>query len=724
MIPENMSRLSNLYLQRIDEFDRLGYSTERNIWLDMANLIEDEYDAIKASHLLMATVSCYTVVAMLEKLGPFKIGQVLGRGGMGAVYEGTHEKDNVAVAIKVLPDSFDEDNEARLRFETEIETLKLLSHPNIVRLTGFGAEQGQLYYVMEFVNGLSLQQELRKKRDFQWHEVAKIGFEICQALRHAHDRGVIHRDIKPANILLDHEGHSKLSDFGIARFFGAQQITDVHSIIGTLEYMSPEQALAHPIGSSTDLYSLGCVLYALLHGKPPFPARSLPELLRKHQTTTPVPICSIRHDVPDELGYIISDLLQIHPEDRPRNAFLVMKRLQTLLLSLMGDPTKIKVLPMLLDMPNQQSEDMPQANKYDNDRVVPSDIQDRVALLPQSESSHRTDEKQLAVIFPTSIGSEESKKSKRVTPHTETATSLSISSAAKQQRSKEVLAETQTSRAKNEDVLPEPSVKLPNAPARFTAVASKNFDPFQEADQTSRPMLSLPIVLTSTMLIIIGLTVYYLIQPVPPEVLYDRIIATIKEGEPEDGYSPTQLIAAQKDIRRFLDTYKAHPSAEQILMYQDELDLLAHERRLERRIQFSAFRSLSPIERTYVQVLNSSPHDPDQMIDKLRAFIAVFQTVQSLEESSKPHRLASSPVEICVALARRRLEKLEQDVEEINAEQEQVIRRRLDDAAEWDSQDPERAEGIRRGIIELYQHNRWAKELIEEAKQLLKPIER
>jgi len=726
---------------------------------------------------------------VLEKLGPFKIGRVLGRGGMGAVYEGTHEEDGFAVAIKVLPDSLDEHEEVRVRFETEIETLKRLHHPNIVQLTGFGAEQGQLYYVMEYINGPSLQQELRQKRLFRWHEVAKIGLEICQALRHAHDRGVIHRDIKPANILLDQEGNVKLSDFGIARFFGSQHITDIHSVIGTLEYMSPEQALAHPIHSSTDLYSLGCVLYALLTGKPPFPARSLPELLRKHQTTTPASIHSIRHDAPDELGYIIADLLQIHPEDRPRNAFLITRRLQSLLRALAGDPAEIKVLPMSpetvkpshasvnplskSEAPHvQRSEPHDSSSVTDFDGTVKPGAPGRVSLLPPSVSLSalpagsfkRIGEKHAVTVFPADSDSRkldnaELDSAEELTPLTETVTSVLTRPLGGLRHSAMSLEKTQTLHPSKDKQLPDtvgsgakskgsiplsprgendsspaddehfskknsghnsgavsPKGKVPSKP--FTAVVGKNLDPF-EAPPVARPIISLPVVLSSIMLLLIGLTVYYLLQPVPPDVLFARITATIREGEPTGGYSLAQLRSAQSDIRQFLAMYPDHPAAERVRAFQDELDLSEHERRLERRMQFSALRALTPVERTYVNILTSSANDPEQMIDKLRAFIAVFQTVQPAEGSTELHRHTSSPVEICVELARRRLQTLERDVAEINAEQEQVIRRRLDDAAELDSTDPVRAEGIRRGIVALHQHNRWAAELVEEARRLL-----
>ena len=678
-----------------------------------------------------------------EKLGPFKIGRVLGRGGMGAVYEGICEADDSTTAIKVLQDSLNEDEEVRLRFEAEIETLKRLRHPNIVQLSGFGMEQGQLYYVMELVNGSSLQQELRKKRFFQWEETAKIGIEMCQALRHAHDRGVIHRDIKPANILLNQDGNVKLSDFGIARFFGAQQITDVHSVIGTLEYMSPEQALANPINSSSDLYSLGCVLYALLTGQPPFSARSLPELLRKHQSASLPSIRSIRHDIPEEMDCIIADLLRIRPEDRPRNAPLAEKRLQSLVRTLKGNPEEIKVLPTTSAIP-QRLQESPSPASYSYDAVSDSVIdlgqqtvkpelgievqqmkETPTGSFLQTSSAHSLAELPTVAISleNTPIIQHGNACSTNNTQTLRPAKEEMLSDASYPLESPAVkppLPAKPNLQQENVPVSSEPLVKPLDTLTRFTAVTKTHMDPFEE-DRATRPLFSLPMVLASTMLMIIGLTVYYLVQPTPPEVLLKRITDTIRADESEDGYSLTLLRTAQGDISQFLSKYPSHPSAEQVRVYQDELDLSEHERRLARRMQFSALHSLSPVERTYINVLTSSPGDSEQMIDKLHAFIAVFQTAAlSSDGEAKPQRAVSNPVEICVELARRRLKKLEQDADEINAEQEQVVRRRLDVAADWDSKDPVRAREIRHGIIELYQHHRWAKELVEEAKQHLK----
>jgi len=627
-----------------------------------------------------------------EKFGPFTIGRVLGRGGMGAVYEGTSDIDGSIVAVKVLSDVLDDDAEDRLRFESEIETLKRLRHPNIVRLAGFGEEQGRLYFAMEYVDGTSLQQELKKRRMFQWYETAKIGLEICQALRHAHDRGVIHRDIKPANILLDHEGNIKLSDFGIARFFGAQQITDVHSIIGTLEYMSPEQTLGSPISAAADLYSLGCVLYFLLTCKPPFSARTLPELHRKHLNSSPVPIYMVRQDVPKELGLIIGDLLKIRPDERPRNAVLVSKQLQSLLQALQGSPSEIKVLPMSPDTPRWQHLPVfpkPEGAKPDGTKP---DLKPPQPILPSEDGLDRVRDPESVDLLDDTV------TSSSLMPHDE------LEGVVKRQLG-------------SSDSRPATSDSLSKSATRFTAVTSTNSDPFDEEAQ-AHPLFSLPTILISVTLMVVGLIVYYVIQPIPPEALLARITVRMQESGSE-GLTITQLRSAQDDVRRFLADYSDHPSAEQVRIYQDELDLQEHERRLERRMHSTGFRSLSPVERVFIEVLSSSPYNPEQTAEKLRAFIAAFQTIQTpVEESASPYRYTSSPIEICVELARRRLQKLEQELEEINEEQEYVLRRRLDEAADWDSKDPKRAEEIRLGIIELYQNHRWAKNLVDEAKRL------
>ena len=266
----------------------------------------------------------------LERLGPFVIRRVVGRGGMGAVYEAVHEESQTTVAVKVLLDPVEGDSELRNRFEAEIDTLKRLRHPNIVRLFGFGQEDGLLYYAMEYVEGPSLQDLLKKKRLFTWEEVVHIGGCVARALRHAHDRGIIHRDIKPANILLLDDGQVKVSDYGIAHFFGGSRLTDANMVIGTIEYMAPEQAASGPLTPKSDIYSLGALMYALLAGRPPYIARSLPEIMQKYQSGPPESVRYKRPEVPPVLDLFLMELLRPEPDKRPANADLVQRRLDAI----------------------------------------------------------------------------------------------------------------------------------------------------------------------------------------------------------------------------------------------------------------------------------------------------------------------------------------------------------------------------------------------------------
>jgi hypothetical protein len=413
-------------------------------------------------------------------------------------------------------------------------------------------------------------------------------------------------------------------------------------------------------------------LYVLLTSKPPFQARSLPELLRKHKSSPPIPIRSSRQDVSDELENIITDLLNIRPEDRPRNALLVAKRLQSLLQTAMGTATEIKVLPTSPETPKWHSES-------------------QVAQIqPQKNARHYDSTKHIRIA-----------KSEIEYDAAPTSTATNVNTPAPPK------ADTNAA----DDNL----ANLSRSATRFTAVTKKDFDLYEE-EEKKRPVFSLPTILTSTMLMIVGLTVYYLLQPIPPERLFKRITAAIQKGEMAEGYSLPMLRSAQSDIERFLSDYPDHPAAEQVRDYQEELDLLEHERRLERRM---GSRLLSPVERAYVDALNSSPNDTEQTIVKLRAFIAVFQPVYlSSDTMLKPH-LTSSPMEICVELASRRLKKLEQEFAEMVEEQEQFLRRRLEEADRLDLSHPDRAMEIRRGIIELYESRRWASGLVEEAKSHL-----
>ncbi|MDA1178645.1 MAG: serine/threonine-protein kinase, partial [Planctomycetota bacterium] len=275
---------------------------------------------------------------MIEQLGPYRVERVIGRGGMGAVYAGIGESGE-RVALKILQPDLASDENFRERFQAEIESLKKMRHPRIVELFGYGEQDGNLFYAMELVEGGSLQDELGRGRRFDWRDVTRITIDICQALKHAHDHGVIHRDLKPANLLLDRDERVKLTDFGIAKLFGARSQTVHGGVMGTADFMAPEQAEGQPATARCDLYSLGCVMFALLTGHPPFRGKSLAEVVHQLRYVEPPRVRHFSWDVPIGLDETIDLLLRKDPQQRIPTALALGNRLQALLHSLSVGPT-------------------------------------------------------------------------------------------------------------------------------------------------------------------------------------------------------------------------------------------------------------------------------------------------------------------------------------------------------------------------------------------------
>ena len=266
----------------------------------------------------------------INRLGPYLIDRVVGQGAMGLVFSAAHETTGERAAIKVLNPNIASNQRFRERFEAEIESLKTLNHPNIVKLFGYGEYEDHLYYAMELVEGTNLQQEIGAGRRFNWRDVTQIGIDIARALKHAHDHGVIHRDLKPANLLVDENDQIKLTDFGIAKLFGTSDMTLSGNVMGTVDYMAPEQASGDATSPRCDLYSLGCVMYVLLAGTPPFRGNSIPEVLHKVRYEQHRPVSKLATDVPKDLEQVIDELLEKDPEDRIRTALSLSHRLRAI----------------------------------------------------------------------------------------------------------------------------------------------------------------------------------------------------------------------------------------------------------------------------------------------------------------------------------------------------------------------------------------------------------
>jgi serine/threonine-protein kinase len=286
-----------------------------------------------------------------KQLGGWVIDQEIGRGGMGCVYlahrnAASEDRPDVA-AIKVLAAELATDPGFLARFEREIAILRKLDHPNIVRFHESGQQDGHSFFVMEYVAGPSYEAVLNQQGRLRWTDVLELAWQIAPALKHAHDRGIIHRDLKPSNLLRaprsdlptvvlatadkadDHIGLVKLTDFGIASLFASPHLTVTGGIVGTAEYLSPEQAAGKPVTRRSDLYSLGVVLYTLATGRTPFEGEPL-DLLHKHrfgQFDRPIRLVP---DIPHELDEIIRDLLEKDPSRRPADAMVLFRRLDSL----------------------------------------------------------------------------------------------------------------------------------------------------------------------------------------------------------------------------------------------------------------------------------------------------------------------------------------------------------------------------------------------------------
>lgn len=261
-----------------------------------------------------------------RQFGNFRILRQLGLGGMGVVYLAKLPTDDGdrTVALKVLSPGLSNDPKLLRRFEREIKILKRLRHPNIVRYYGGGTHDGQRFYAMEFIDGGTIQDLLRKRRQLTVEQAIEVGRQLCAALEHAHNAGVIHRDLKPANLFLARSGRLKLGDFGIARDTEATALTAAGKTVGTYAYMAPEQIHGgEPITGKTDLYAAGCVLFEVLTGEAPFSGDNPAEMLMQHLNDDPRNVRDLVPDCPIWLDELIERMLAKKPEDRPYDALAV-----------------------------------------------------------------------------------------------------------------------------------------------------------------------------------------------------------------------------------------------------------------------------------------------------------------------------------------------------------------------------------------------------------------
>jgi eukaryotic-like serine/threonine-protein kinase len=247
--------------------------------------------------------------------GRYRVLNRLGSGGMADVYcaEDTHLGRQVA--LKVLYRRFAQDAEFVERFKREAQSAAGLTHPNVVNVFDRGQHDGTYYIAMEYLPGRTLKQVIAERGPLDQESVIDIGVQILRAASFAHRRGVIHRDLKPHNVMLDDAGNAKVTDFGIARA-GASEMTEAGSIMGTAQYLSPEQAQGQSAGAQSDIYSIGIILYELLTGRLPFDGESAVAIAVQHLNDPPAPISSLRPDVAPELEAAVMRALAKDPAAR------------------------------------------------------------------------------------------------------------------------------------------------------------------------------------------------------------------------------------------------------------------------------------------------------------------------------------------------------------------------------------------------------------------------
>jgi len=489
---------------------------------------------------------------MIEELGPYRIERQLGRGGMGTVYAGVHKETGQRAAIKALSFTHAEDSNFRQRFISEIETLKQLRHPNIVQLYGDGEYDGHLFYVMELVEGKTLQEELQAGYRFNWQEVTQIAIEICQALKHAHDHGIIHRDLKPANLLRAPGGPLKLSDFGIAKLFGATHLTAAGSVVGTADYMAPEQAEGRAVSNRSDLYSLGSVLFTLLARRPPFAAGSLPQLIHKLRYEEPPSVRRFEPSVPAELEQIIHQLLQKDPQARIPTALVLANRLKAMQHALAGGAVSKQS-----EVPSGPSP-YEQATRVSHPRQGPATELSPTAVEPRP--------------VPRPAAPEPWNEATKMTSPQEPAPAAATPA--------------------REDTVVEPQVRQ----NRFSTVEEERTE--RERAERSFWTTSLPIGLIIVALAGLVAAVIWGLQPPTADQLHQQIATIAETGDLRD---------AKGAIDQFLERYSSDPRAAAVRDWQLDVESQYLFSRLRTRARREA---LSDLQQTYVEAMKTQEQEP------------------------------------------------------------------------------------------------------------------
>ena len=261
--------------------------------------------------------------------GRYLIESLIGVGGMANVYRGQDTQTGNAVAVKVLKEEFLDNEELVRRFKNESKAISILDHPNIVKVYDVSVSDKMQYIVMEYIDGITLKEYLKQRGGaLTWKETVHFATQILGALEHAHSKGIVHRDVKPQNIMLLANGSIKMMDFGIARFSRAQSQTVSDKAIGSVHYISPEQAKGDHTDGRTDIYSVGVMMYEMLSGHLPFDGSGTVSIAIMQISEKPKPLAQVAPNVPEGLRQITEKAMEKDPDDRYQSAAEMLQAIQ------------------------------------------------------------------------------------------------------------------------------------------------------------------------------------------------------------------------------------------------------------------------------------------------------------------------------------------------------------------------------------------------------------
>lgn len=340
--------------------------------------------------------------------GRYEVLELIGRGGMAEVYLGRDKRLSRTVAIKLLRSDIAEDPTFQARFRREAQSAAALNHPSIVGVYDFGEEvvtradgstQTVPYIVMEYVQGHTVRELLSEGEAVPIDEAGEIVSGVLQALGYSHRNGIVHRDIKPGNIMLTNTGEVKVMDFGIARAIedSAVTVTQTHAVVGTAQYLSPEQARGEVVDARSDIYSCGCLLYELLTGRPPFKGDSAVAIAYQHVRELPVPPSQIAPDVPESMDRVVMKALAKHREDRYQNADQMRADLQAAIRGLQVNAPATETWQQQATTVIAPTPGVPSAPAATNTGSIPK-VKDEQAARQAEEEAAKRKKKQLLII--------------------------------------------------------------------------------------------------------------------------------------------------------------------------------------------------------------------------------------------------------------------------------------------------------------------------------------